>query len=801
MSDSPLKDKAGKEKEDLIDITVDGKPLKARKGQMIIEVTDEAGITIPRFCYHKKLSVAANCRMCLIEVEKAPKPLPACATPVAPDMVIKTGSELAKGAQAGTMEFLLINHPLDCPICDQGGECELQDVALGYGNSSSEYVETKRVVMDKNIGPLISTELTRCIHCTRCVRFGEEISGVRELGATGRGENTRIGTYIAKSVNSELSGNVIDLCPVGALTAKPSRFSARSWELSQHQSVSPHDSVGSNVFVHVGNDEVKRVVPRENEAVNETWISDRDRFSYEGLYTDDRVTTPMLRIDGELKPVDWQTALEATAQAFKENLDQHGAKSVAAMASATATIEEQYLLQKLMRGVGSNNVDHRLTQTDFKDQKRAPVMPWLGMSLEDLENVNAALLIGSNVRKEQPLAALRLRKASLKGAPISFINPRIYVMNFEPVHNIGAAPRDMLLHALAVAVACDCKDEVIARISSEASVTDAHREIAAQLKKADNAVVLLGNLSVMHPNYSDLRAIAACIAKTTGAVLGYLPEGGNTAGAWLAGCVPHRTAGGAEIEQAGKNAAEMLSEKTKLLLLMGVEPRYEQINAELARKICKESTLIIMSTHLSRHAVEHANIVLPSAAFAETAGTFVNATGAWQIFNGTTKPPGEGRPAWKILRVIGNHLNLEGFDYESVAGIRDELKELCRDIQLDNSYTLDNIEVPTRIDGNTLLRCGDLPAYKADMLVRRARSLQKTEDAQQNYVSLHGTDMQRLGLAEDTVVNAEQHGQSVMLKVRQDDGVPEGCAWLPMGSMDLAGFGCLFEPVTLVAGE
>ena len=373
---------------------------------MIIEVTDEAGITIPRFCYHKKLSVAANCRMCLIEVEKAPKPLPACATPVAPDMVIKTGSELAKGAQAGTMEFLLINHPLDCPICDQGGECELQDVALGYGNSSSEYIETKRVVMDKNIGPLISTELTRCIHCTRCVRFGDEISGVRELGATGRGENTRIGTYIAKSVNSELSGNVIDLCPVGALTAKPSRFSARSWELSQYQSVSPHDSVGSNLFVHVGNDEVKRVVPCENEAVNETWISDRDRFSYEGLYTDDRVTTPMLRIDGELKPVDWQTALEATATAIRENLDQHGPKSISAMASATATIEEQFLLQKLMRGLGSNNVDHRLTQTDFRDQKRSPVMPWLGMSLQDLENVNGGLLIGSNVRKEQPLAAL-----------------------------------------------------------------------------------------------------------------------------------------------------------------------------------------------------------------------------------------------------------------------------------------------------------------------------------------------------------------------------------------------------------
>lgn len=795
MSDAPKTD-------DMINITVDGKPLQARKGQMIIEVTDEAGITIPRFCYHKKLSVAANCRMCLIEVEKAPKPLPACATPVAPDMVIKTGSELAAGAQAGTMEFLLINHPLDCPICDQAGECELQDVALGYGNSSSEYVETKRVVMDKNIGPLISTELTRCIHCTRCVRFGEEISGVRELGATGRGENMRIGTYIAKSVDSELSGNVIDLCPVGALTAKPSRFTARSWELAQHQSVSPHDSVGSNLFVHVGNDEVKRVVPRENEAVNETWISDRDRFSYEGLYTDDRITTPMLRIGDELKPVDWQTALEATVIALKGNVEQNGPKSISAMASAAATLEEQYLLQKLMRGLGSNNIDHRLTQTDFKDQNRAPVMPWLGMSLEDLENVDAGLLIGSNVRKEQPLAALRLRKASLNGAKISFINPRVYEMNFEPQHNFGAAPREMLLHALAVAVACDCKDEVITRIAQQATVTDAHREIASHLNAANNAVVLLGNLSVMHPNYSDLRAIAVCIANKTGATLGYLPEGGNTAGAWLAGCVPHRTAGGVATEQTGLNAAEMLDEKTKVLVLMGVEPRYEQINADLARKGCKNSTLIIISTHVSRHAIEHANIVLPAAAFAETAGTFVNATGAWQMFNGTTKPPGEGRPAWKILRVLGNQLDLEGFEYDSVVGIREELKGLCRDIQLDNSYTLDNIEVPSALTtGNELLRCGDLPAYKSDMLVRRARSLQKTADAQQNYVSLHSSDMQRLGLAENAVVNAEQNGDTVMIKVRQDDGVPAGCAWLPMGSMDLAGFGCMFEPVTLVAGE
>jgi len=733
--------------DDLINITVDGKELKARPGQMLIEVTDAAGIDIPRFCYHKKLSVAANCRMCLVEVEKAPKPMPACATPVAPNMVVKTKSELATGAQQGTMEFLLINHPLDCPICDQGGECELQDVAMGYGNSSSDYVETKRVVMDKNIGPLISTELTRCIHCTRCVRFGEEIAGVRELGATGRGENMRIGTYIAKSVDSELSGNVIDLCPVGALIAKPSRFTARSWELTQHASVAPHDCVGSNLYLHVGNNQVKRAVPRENESVNETWISDRDRFSYEGLYTADRVTSPMVRIDGELVPVDWQTALSACADALKESA-------------------------------------------------------WLGMAIEELENVNAALLVGSNVRKEQPLAGLRIRKAALKGAQVSLLNPRHYEMNFDTLENIGASPRDMVLHLLAVAIACGCNDDIINNVASQTQVEGSHRAIAASLNDAEHAVVLLGNSAVMHSNYSVLRTLASLIAKKTGARFGYLPEGGNTAGAWLAGCVPHRTAGGVATDKIGLNAAEMVAAPLKAVLIFGVEPRYEQIHSAQARQQLKNAHTTIISTHLSKHAVDHADVVLPTAAFAETAGTFVNAAGVWQMFNGAIAPPGDGRPAWKVLRVLGNELELDGFDYNSVAEIRDELKTLCREIELNNDYSADNIELPKPPSiARGLLRCGDLPAYKSDMLVRRAKSLQKTKDAQQNVVRLNMVDMTALGLEEGAVVNLEQGGDTVMLKALTDDGVPEGCAWLPIGSMDLAGFGALFEPVAIVPGS
>ena len=434
--------------DDTIQITVDGKAVSAKKGQMLIEVTDANGIDVPRFCYHKKLSVAANCRMCLVEVEKAPKPLPACATPVMPDMVVRTASKLARDAQKGTMEFLLINHPLDCPICDQGGECELQDVAMGYGNGASQYTEGKRVVFDKYIGPLIATEMTRCIHCTRCVRFGEEIAGIRELGATGRGENVRIGTYIEKSVVSEVSGNVIDICPVGALTARPSRYSARSWELQQKPSVSPHDSVGSNVFVHVDGNKVNRVIPRDNEAINEVWIADRDRFSYQGLHNEDRLTTPMMRVDGELQACDWSSALLAAGRALKDS-----GESLGVLASATITLEELFLTQKFGRGLGSSNIDHRLGQTDFSAQDAAPVMPWLGMQLADLETLDAALLVGSNIRKDQPIAALRLRKSALKGASINFINPRHFPLHFDAAEIIATRFDAMAAELVCVAKA------------------------------------------------------------------------------------------------------------------------------------------------------------------------------------------------------------------------------------------------------------------------------------------------------------------------------------------------------------
>lgn len=488
-----------------ITIEVDGIQMEARKGAMLIEVTDAAGIHIPRFCYHKKLTVAANCRMCLVEVEKAPKPLPACATPVMDGMKVWTQSAKAQSAQQGTMEFLLINHPLDCPICDQGGECELQDVAMGYGSDVSRFVERKRVVKDKDIGPLIATEMTRCIHCTRCVRFGTEIAGIRELGATGRGEHMEIGTYLAKSIVSELSGNVIDICPVGALTAKPSRFAGRSWEYAQHPAIAPHDSIGSHIFLHTMRDKVMRVVPRDCESINETWISDRDRFSYEGLYSLDRAVQPLLKQADEWQVVEWDNALTAVHQGLSQVIEQHGPDAVGVLVSPTATLEELYLAQKLSRGLGIANIDHRLRQADFSDQDHAPVFPWLGQPLETLEQVDAALLIGSNVRMEQPIAGHRLRKAALAGGKIMFINPRDFEFRFPVAAKLIVDPLTMVSGLAGVAKAIaerkgeQLPDHLYALLNGSEPDDDDARTMVDNLINGERATVLLGNLAVSHP--------------------------------------------------------------------------------------------------------------------------------------------------------------------------------------------------------------------------------------------------------------------------------------------------------------
>jgi NADH-quinone oxidoreductase subunit G len=783
--------------EEQVNIEVNGIPLKARKGAMLIEITDAAGIAIPRFCYHKKLSVAANCRMCLVEVEKAPKPLPACATPVMEGMKVYTESPKALAAQKGTMEFLLINHPLDCPICDQGGECELQDMALGYGADVSRFAERKRVVRDKNIGPLIATDMTRCIHCTRCVRFGEEVAGLRELGATGRGESVEIGTYVAHSVGSELSGNVIDLCPVGALTAKPSRYRGRSWEYVQHPAIAPHDSVGSNIFIHTLRGQVMRVVPRENEAINETWISDRDRFSYEGIYSDDRLVRPWVK--GE--EADWEVALETASKGLREVIAQHGAEAVGFLLSPTATVEELYLAQKLARGLGVANIDHRLRQADFSDQDAAPVFPWLGQELADLEKVGAALLIGSNVRMEQPLAGHRLRKAALAGGRILLINPRDFEFLFPVAAKVIADPAGMVAALVGVALAVaelkgqDLPTE-LAALAGGVSAGETERAIAEHLVNQAPATVLLGNLAVAHPAFAQLRALASFVAACSGARLGYLPEAANSAGGWLAGALPHRLPGGVSAPTVGLDTRSMLEAPRKAYVLLGVEPELDCWDGAAALKALQAAEWVVsLNPFASAASKAYAHVILPVATFAETSGSYVNAEGLWQSFSGASKPFGEARPAWKVLRVLGNLSGVAGFDYVSSEEIRAEAENTCAQVQPDNTLDSGKPLVPFKSEG--LHRVAEVPIYAADSLVRRARSLQLSPLAQPVEVRLHPDMARDLGVAEREQVQVRQNGAAIDLPLVLDGSVPKGCAWIPAGLYASVALGPAVGPVAI----
>ena len=782
---------------EFVTITVDGRELQAPKGAMLIEVTDKANIKVPRFCYHEKLAVAANCRMCLVEVEKAPKPLPACATPVMDGMVVYTRSDRAREAQKSVMEFLLINHPLDCPICDQGGECELQDVAMGYGHDVSEYVEGKRVVFDKNIGPLITTELTRCIHCTRCVRFGREIAGIRELGMTGRGENALISTFLEQTVDSEMSGNAIDVCPVGALTAKPSRFAARAWELTQHASVAPHDCVGSNIYVHTLRGEIVRVVPRDNESINEVWISDRDRFSYEGLLSDDRLTKPMIREEGGWVEADWDEALQRAASQIRQSLDtsddddesdaKDASSRLAALVSPSSTLEEMYLLQKLVRSLGSGSVDHRLRQSDFSDQDTAPVIPWLGQDIENLENCDAALLIGSNTRKEQPMVNHRLRKAALnKGAQISFINTRSFEFNLPVANNI-AVTQQQLVHELAgvaAAVFADSGESVpsyIAGVVSIVTPNDTHRSIARQLSQGGNTTVLLGSQAAMHPSFAALRALAEAVATQTGSLFGYLSEGANSAGAWLAGAVPHRGLCNDADAVKGLNLSEWIGQGAKAAILVNVEPERDVAQAQqLSKALINANSVIAITAYRSPALEDAASVMLPAAAFTETSGTYVNAEGVMQSFKGANGPAGTARPAWKILRVLGNLLKLDGFDYLSSEQVRDEVRQSCENIELDNSLSgVAQVSLPAT--NGAMMRAADVPIYATDALVRRAASLQQTRDAVGLSVTLNPADAARLDLDEEvSSVSVKQGDSRAILKLNIDEAVPAGSAWIPM---------------------
>ena len=770
----------------MVEIELDGKKVSVKEGSMVMHAAEQAGAYIPHFCYHKKLSIAANCRMCLVDVEKAPKPLPACATPVTQGMIVRTKSDKAIKAQQGVMEFLLINHPLDCPICDQGGECQLQDLAVGYGGSKSRYSEEKRVVFHKNVGPLISMEeMSRCIHCTRCVRFGQEIAGQMELGMAHRGEYSEIQTFVGRTVDSELSGNMIDICPVGALTSKPFRYSARTWELSRRKSVSPHDSTGANLVVQVKGNEVMRVVPLENEEVNECWIADRDRFSYEALNSDARLSSPMIKQGGAWKQVDWTTALEYVATGLKSIKDQHGAAAIGALGSAHSTVEELHLLAQVVRGLGSDNIDHRLRHADFGNAAAAGEARWLGRSVASLSELDRALVIGSVLRKDHPLFSARLRHAARRGAEISRIGAQgdDWLM---PVRQTVTLAPSRWINALAdVATAIGQTSGAQAPVAGEA--TEAAKAIAASLLSGQSKAVLLGNAAAQHPQASGLLALAQWIGEQTGATVGYFGEAANSVGAqWVK----------AQPQNGGLDAGTMLSSTAlKALVLLNTDPLLDSANPAAAAKALTAAEMVVVLSPF-KTGVEYADVILPTAPFTETSGSFVNAEGRVQSFAGVVKALGETRPGWKILRVLGNLLGLSGFDFDSSEQVRAAaLGQGDLSARLNNRSTAQAVAVAA---GEGVERITNLPIYASDNLVRQASSLQLTVDGRQAaMVGLPTGLWQQLGLQAGDQVRLVQDGGAAQLPARLEADLPEGTARVPAGLAQTATLGAAFGTLTL----
>ncbi len=785
--------------DDTVTIEVDGKELKARKGQMLIEVTDANDIYVPRFCYHEKLTVAANCRMCLVEVEKAPKPLPACATPVMDGMKVQTRSEYAREAQKSVMEFLLINHPLDCPICDQGGECELQDLAMGYGSDVSRYQEKKRVVKDKNIGPLVQTEMTRCIHCTRCVRFGEEIAGLRELGATGRGEHVEIGTYIEKSMVSELSGNVIDVCPVGALTSKPFRFSARTWEMTQQSGIAPHDGLGSNIHFHIKRDVVKRVVPAQNEAINEVWLSDRDRFSYEGLYSENRLTAPMIKENGEWKETDWSVAFDTVADSLKDSAGSEPG-SIGALISPTATTEEAYLLQRIIRGLGSSNIDHRIHQGDFSDQDNDPAFPSIGLNVSDLENQQAVLLIGANPRKQQPLLNLRIRKAALKGAAISVLNSMEYDFNYHIANHLVVPPDSMVAELASILKAVADKkgnNQGLPGFVTASKVTESHLSIAQQLVDENQTTVLAGNGFSAHPQFAALRYLASKIAEISSSQFGFLGEFANEAGCYLAGAVPHRQVGGQKSEQIGLNALSMFETPLKSYIVYNADPSLDTWNGSLVMNgLDQAGTVIAFSAFRTPSLDQVATVYLPITVYAENEGSFINVNGTRQHFSACVPAQGEARPGWKVLRVLGNNLQMDGFEYQSIDDVAEEINELTNNVTSTNIGAY-NDPVIKNISTGAISRISDMNMNSMDMLVRHADSLQQTQDVADDKLHLNQTMADKLNLNNGANVIVEQSGESLELGYVIDNRLPDDTVLILAAGINTSGLGAWFEEITV----
>ncbi|MEQ1661386.1 MAG: NADH-quinone oxidoreductase subunit NuoG [Thiobacillus sp.] len=781
----------------ILNIEIDGKALTVESGSTIMDAANQIGVTIPHFCYHKKLSIAANCRMCLVQVEKAPKPLPACATPVTDGMKVFTQSDYAVAAQKSVMEFLLINHPLDCPICDQGGECTLQDLAVGYGGSASRYQEAKRVVTEKNLGPLISTDMTRCIHCSRCVRFGQEIAGVMELGMAGRGEHTEVMPFLQNQVASELSGNVIDLCPVGALTSKPFRYSARTWELSRRHSISPHDSLGSNLTIHVKDNKVMRVLPRENEDVNECWLADRDRFSYEGLNTPERLTRPMVKQAGRWVETDWASALQFVADKLKGFAPQ----DIGALSTPYRPAEELYLLQKLMRGLGSGNVDHRLRQTDFTLDHHAKGGFWLGMPVTYMSRLNRMLVVGSNLRKDHPLMAHRIRESVRWYGELNLIN----AAEDEFLGKVHAkrivAPSQLAASLAGVCVAlAELKQQPVPEIAAHGVADDIARKMATSLVGGETRAVFLGNMAQHHSSYSQIHALAQEVARLAGASFGVLGEAANSVGAVAVGAIPGCGALGQPAVK-GLNAREMLTRPLKAYVLLGVEAELDTHDPVTALASLNAAEFVVVMAPYKGQSVDYADVLLPIAPWTETSGTFINTEGRVQSFHAVVKPLEETRPAWKVLRVLGNLLGLSGFDFNDTPSV---LKEVFGDTPtgkvqgfLSNEVSGVPVAPATLVAG--LERVAEVPIYQTDAVVRRSPSLQMTPDAALPVARMPGKLMAKLGLGDGGRVSVRQTGSALTLKAERDDTLPENCVRVPCGHPLTAGLGPMFGAITVEA--
>jgi NADH-quinone oxidoreductase subunit G len=773
----------------MLKIEVDGRPVEVAHGATVMDAANQLGIYIPHFCYHKKLSIAANCRMCLVQVEKAPKPLPACATPVSDGMKVWTHSEPAVKAQQGVMEFLLINHPLDCPICDQGGECQLQDLAVGYGGSASRFAEPKRVVFHKELGPLISAEeMARCIQCTRCVRFGQEIAGVMELGMIGRGEHSEIVAFVGKTVDSELSGNSIDVCPVGALTSKPFRYSARTWELARRKSVSPHDSLGSNLVVQVKGNRVMRVLPLENEAVNECWISDKDRFSYEGLNSAERLTAPMLKQGGEWKTVDWQTALEYVASGLKDVVAKHGSQSLGALVSPHATLEELTLAARLVRGLGSDNIDFRLRQSDFRAETKPGTAPWLGLPVADLNALDRALVVGSFLRKDHPLVAQRLRQAAKKGTQVAMLHSVDDDWLLRVDHKAIVAPSQLPSELAGIVVAAaQAGGKSVPAALAGIEPSDNAKAIATSLLSGKKNAILLGNYAVQHAAASQLHALAQLLAELTGATLGFLTDAANTVGAHVARARP---------EAGGMNARAMLDDPRHAYLLLHAEPEFDFANAVVARAALEKADLVVVMSPF-RHGTAYADVLLPIAPFTETAGTFVSSEGRVQSFHGVVTPQGETRPGWKVLRVLGTMLGLPGFTADTAEDVRASILPAGGDLAGNLSNVTTVAPAGPAAPASPVERVADVPIYFADALVRRAPSLQRTADAKAPRARMHRSLYETLGLTAGTQVKVTQGQGEAVLTAVVDAAVPPGVVRIAAAHASTCGLAGLSGPVTV----